>query len=109
MMAPRLVAESAKYIAFVERIPKLAQTDFAAPRRIACDKTNNTAGPGVTLSTASVMTKKSQVSNFKGNQCLGGSFCFNSSNQFSTTFMTFADVICSFSLIITNRPSEPTS
>ncbi len=35
MIAPRLVAESAKYATFVERIPKLAQTDFAAPRRTA--------------------------------------------------------------------------
>ena len=64
MIAPRLVADSAKYSAFAERIPKLAATDFDEPWRIACDNTNKTAGPGVTLNTASVMTNKTQVSNF---------------------------------------------
>ena len=88
-MAPRLVADSAKYAAFVERIPRLAQTDFADPCRIACDRTNNTAGPGVTLSTASVMTKKSQVSNFKGNSALGGQFLFQFLEPVQTMIMTF--------------------
>src|SRR5262245_17367975 len=64
MMAPRLVADRTKYIAFVERIPRLAHTDLEAPRRMPCDNTNKTAGPGVTLSTASVSTKRNQVSKF---------------------------------------------
>src|SRR5438034_1184776 len=41
-------------------MPPLAQIDFAGPRRIACDSTYRTAGPGVRLSTASVATNNSQ-------------------------------------------------
>ena len=64
MTAPRLVAERTKYIAFALRIPQLPHTDFAGPRRIACDNTYNTAGPGVMLSTASVTTNSSHTSHF---------------------------------------------
>ena len=60
MTAPRLVAERMKYIALALRIPQLAQTDLPGPRRMACDKTYNTAGPGLMLRTASVVTNKSQ-------------------------------------------------
>jgi hypothetical protein len=34
----------------------VAQTDFEVPRRMACDSTNKTAGPGVALSAATVRT-----------------------------------------------------
>src|SRR5262249_5158414 len=61
--APRLVADNAKYIAFADKIPRLAQMAFRAPCRIPCDKTNNTAGPGVMLRTASVITNRNQISN----------------------------------------------
>ena len=60
MTAPRLVADRTKYIALALRIPQLAQTDLAGPRRMACERTYNTAGPGLMLRTASVVTNKSQ-------------------------------------------------
>src|SRR5262245_14859027 len=63
MSAPRLVADNATYSAFAESSPRLAHTELAAPCRSPWDSTNSTAGPGVILSTASVITNKSQVSN----------------------------------------------
>src|SRR4029078_12480433 len=60
-MAPRPVAESAKYIALALRMPHAAPSPARLPLPSTWPTTSSTAGPGVSESSVSVAQKRSQV------------------------------------------------
>jgi hypothetical protein len=60
--APRLVAEMTKYIAFADKIPRLARNPEEAPRVSERETTRRTAGPGVKHNTVSVRQNRSHDS-----------------------------------------------
>src|SRR4029079_2958178 len=59
--APTPRADSTNQITLADTIPSAARRPCRAPSRMACDTTNNTAGPGEIESTVSVSKNSHQV------------------------------------------------